>query len=80
MILNRRRFLSQSLMTSAFAAGQSLLPAWAQSARIDASLLRIMAANDLSLTIDRAKGGVAGKTAAHITVNGQFPAPLLRWR
>jgi len=38
MILNRRRFLSQSLMASAFAAGQSLLPAWAQSARIDASL------------------------------------------
>ena len=67
-------------MASAFAAGQSLLPAWAQSARIDASLPGMMAANDLSLTINRAKGVVAGKTAAHITVNGQFPAPLLRWR
>jgi len=78
--LNRRHFLSKSLLFSAGAMFQSLLPAWAQSGSDNARLPGSLVGNDLSLTVEQVKAAIAGKTARHITLNGQFPAPLLRWR
>jgi len=79
-MLNRRHFLEKSLLLGAAAGFQSLLPAWAQSARFMADLPGMLATNDVSLTVEQARSAVAGKSAKHITLNGQFPAPLLRWR
>lgn len=78
--LNRRHFLEKSLLLAGASAFQCLLPAWAQSARSSLNLPGMLAGNDLSLQVDQVKSVVAGKKAKHITLNGQFPAPLLRWR
>jgi CopA family copper-resistance protein len=77
---NRRHFLSKGLLFGAGAAFQSLLPAWAQSGGDNSRLPGSLDSNDLSLTVAQVKAAIAGKTARHITLNGQFPAPLLRWR
>ncbi|MDG1850670.1 MAG: multicopper oxidase domain-containing protein, partial [Gammaproteobacteria bacterium] len=77
---NRRHFLSKGLLFGAGAAFQSLLPAWAQSGGDNSCLPGSLDSNDLSLTVAQVKAAIAGKTARHITLNGQFPAPLLRWR
>ena len=79
-LFNRRRFLEKSLFFGAGAAYQSLLPAWAQSGRVMAELPGMLSGDDLTLVVEAANSMVAGKNAQHITLNGQFPAPLLRWR
>jgi len=79
-IINRRHFLEKSLLFGAGATYQSLLPAWAQSGRVMAQLPGILSGDDLTLVVEAENSMVAGKNAPHITLNGQFPAPLLRWR
>jgi len=59
---------------------QSFLPAWAQSGRGEALLPGAITGSQVNLSVEHAKGAIAGKQAKHITLNGQFPAPLLRWR
>jgi len=76
----RRQFLEKSLLFGAGSAFQCMLPAWAQSARLLADLPGMMAGTDFTLDINRMDRAVAGKSARPITLNGQFPAPLLRWR
>jgi CopA family copper-resistance protein len=78
--LKRRRFLHHSLLLGTGLLAQGMLPAWAQSGRREAVLPGMLAGREFSLTVDRAKAPVAGRAASHITLNGQFPAPLLRWR
>jgi len=79
--MDRRRFLHSSLLLGSACGWQALLPAWAQSAG-----LAVMAGvpglqgNDFDLTVASSAGTVAGRRARPITLNGQFPAPLLRWR
>ena len=79
-LLNRRHFLKKSAFAFAGAGFQSVLPAWAQSARSTLSLPGMLAGNEFSLQVEQAKADVAGKRAPLITLNGQFPAPLLRWQ
>ncbi|MDG2175015.1 MAG: copper resistance system multicopper oxidase [Gammaproteobacteria bacterium] len=79
-IINRRHFLEKSLLFGAGATYQSLLPAWAQSGRVMTQLPGTLSGDDLTLVVEAANSLVAGKNAPHITLNGQFPAPLLRWR
>ena len=71
--MDRRRFLQG---TAALA-----LPAWAQSGiRTDLKGLRPLAGRRFDLTVDRARPDIDGRPARAILVNGQLPAPLLRWR
>src|SRR5215207_4224428 len=60
---------------------RSLLPAWAQSG-VPAMLADIpgLQGNNFDLTVAEARASVAGKRSKLIQLNGQFPAPLLRWR
>ncbi len=57
------------------------LPAWAHSGT-HASLegLRPVAGTTYDLAIDEARSRIDGQSAKSILVNGQLPAPLLRWR
>ncbi|MFT5320101.1 MAG: CopA family copper-resistance protein [Pseudohongiellaceae bacterium] len=78
--LNRRHFLKKSVFAFAGAGFQSVLPAWAQSARSTLSLPGLLTGDEFHLQVEHANSTIAGKRARHITLNGQFPAPLLRWR
>jgi CopA family copper-resistance protein len=79
--MDRRRFLHSSLLLGSACGWQALLPAWAQSAGL-AVLAGVpgLQGNDFDLTVATSAGTVAGRRARPITLNGQFPAPLLRWR
>ena len=78
--LNRRVFMRTGLTLGAGLGFQALLPAWAQSGRVTADLPGMLAGTEFDLTIEKARSAIAGKIAPHITLNGHFPAPLLRWR
>ncbi len=78
--MKRRHFLHHGLLLGTGLLAQGMLPAWAQSARREVVLPGMLAGREFALTVDRARSHVAGKAASHITLNGQFPAPLLRWR
>lgn len=79
--MKRREFLQSSLLLGGALGWQSLLPAWAQSGALNTLAgVPALEGNDFDLTVAEAHSQVAGKRARHITVNGQFPAPLLRWR
>ncbi len=75
----RRQFLQTAV---AGALGwRSLLPAWAQSGAA-ATLAGVpgLEGSNFDLTVAQAGATVAGKRSKQIQLNGQFPAPLLRWR
>jgi CopA family copper-resistance protein len=78
--LKRRHFLKKSALAFAGMGFQSVLPVWAQSARSTLPLPGMLTGNEFSLQVEQAKADVAGKNASLITLNGQFPAPLLRWQ
>jgi CopA family copper-resistance protein len=78
--LKRRQFLKNASIFSAGMGFQSLLPAWAQPGRQSPRLADALSGADFHLAIESVKAQVAGRTAGHITLNKQFPAPLLRWR
>jgi CopA family copper-resistance protein len=77
--MRRRAFLHQAATLSGALAWQTLLPPWARAGEG----LRPGAAtydNELDLHVAAMQRDVAGKRARPITINEQFPAPLLRWR
>lgn len=79
--MKRRDFLQSSLLLGGALGWQALLPAWAQSGALNTQAgLPALQGNAFDLTVAAARGLVAGERARHITLNGQFPAPLLRWR
>src|SRR5262245_50673738 len=79
--MNRRDFLQSSLLLGSALGWQALLPAWAQSGALTTLAgIPALQGSDFDLTVAAARGMVAGKRSRHITLNGQFPAPLLRWR
>jgi CopA family copper-resistance protein len=81
MQMKRREFLQSSLLLGGALGWQALLPAWAQSGALNTQAgIPALQGNDFDLTVAAARGTIAGKRARHITLNGQFPAPLLRWR
>lgn len=79
--MKRRDFLQSSLLLGGAFGWQALLPAWAQSGALNTQAgIPALQGNDFDLTVATARSVVAGKRARHITLNGRFPAPLLRWR
>jgi CopA family copper-resistance protein len=81
--MKRRNFLQlqTSLLLGGSLGWQTLLPAWAQSSG-PATLAGVpgLQGNEFDLTVSAERSIIAGKAARHIRLNGQFPAPLLRWR
>lgn len=79
-MLSRRHFLwTATALGGGLAAGR--IPAWAQSggaANLDG--LRPLSGSVFDLVVDRSQVVIDGRTGPAITVNGQVPAPLLRWR
>ena len=74
MHLSRRHFMTA-------AAAGALLPPWARSAHAnDMSGLRALSGTEFDLTVARMAINVDGRRGKAIAVNGQVPAPLLRWR
>ena len=75
---SRRRFV-QGLAAGGAIAGLGLLPGagFAQPARVPPPVL---AGNRFQLAIGQSPVNLTGQTRLATTVNGTFPAPLLRWR
>jgi len=63
------------------AAASGLLPAWAQSnGAANLGGLRPLSGQAFDLTIGQSGVRIDGRQGPAITINGQLPAPLLRWR
>ncbi|MES2606855.1 MAG: copper resistance system multicopper oxidase, partial [Pseudomonadota bacterium] len=79
--MQRRKFLGNSALLGAGAGWQALLPAWAQSNGLGVLAgVPAMQGSEFTLRVANHRSSIAGKTASHIRINDQFPAPLLRWR
>ncbi|MDJ0879084.1 MAG: copper resistance system multicopper oxidase [Halieaceae bacterium] len=79
--LSRRRFLRQGMFTAATLGLNLTLPPWARSgtaANLDG--MRPLSGNVFDLSVDKARCSIDGRGGKGILVNGQLPAPLLRWR
>ncbi|MES2625998.1 MAG: copper resistance system multicopper oxidase [Pseudomonadota bacterium] len=76
----RRQFLQAAIAGTL--GWRSLLPAWAQSGSVMTTLAGVpgLQGNNFDLTVAHARTSIAGKSGNAIQINGQFPAPLLRWR
>ena len=82
--MKRRKFLQSTAVASL--GWQGLLPAWAQSAVNNSAAISnnfagvsSLQGSEFDLTVAYSKALIAGKAARHITLNNEFPAPLLRW-
>ncbi|MCE2510563.1 MAG: copper resistance system multicopper oxidase [Alphaproteobacteria bacterium] len=75
----RRKFLSATASAGGLIACQALLPAWARSAS-DLSGLRALSGTAFDLKVASTPVSIDGQSGRAVTVNGQLPAPLLRWR
>ncbi len=82
--MQRRKFLKSTAVASL--GWQGLLPAWAQSAVNNSTAISnnfagvsSLQGSEFDLTVGYSKALIAGKAARHITLNNEFPAPLLRW-
>ena len=75
--LSRRRFV-QGLAFAGLAGGSGLLrmPALASPG----SMPGVLTGTDFDLAIGASEVNITGRARQAITVNGQLPAPLLRWR
>ena len=78
--MQRRHLLQASLGLGAGCAWQALLPPWARAALPLDGALPALTGTDVDVHVRAARGEIAGRRARHITLNDQFPAPLLRWR
>ncbi len=76
-MISRRYFLN----TAAALGAAPILPAWARSG--DANAItgpEVLSGTEFHLLAQRTRVGIDGKAGKAITINGQLPAPLLRWR
>jgi CopA family copper-resistance protein len=79
--ISRRRWLGVSAATTAAWLAQAALPAWARSgAHNDLQGLPALSGNQFDLTVSQTHHAIDGKQGHAVLVNGQLPAPLLRWR
>ncbi len=76
----RRNFLG----AGAALAASALIPGWARSALADPRVamrgIRPLSGNEYRLEIARTPVAIEGRRGEAVTINGQLPAPLLRWR
>jgi len=79
--MDRRRFLADSGLLGGALAYQSLLPAWAKSAPLtNLNGLQVLSGTEFNLNIRQTRHRLVGEVGRAVLVNGQLPAPLLRWR
>ena len=79
--LSRRRYLRDAGLLGSALAVQSALPAWARSGYdADLSGISVLSGQHFDLNVDAGKSVIDGRAASSILINGQLPAPLLRWR
>ncbi len=80
-MIPRRSFLEGGALLSGVTALGLGLPAWARSAQAnDMSGQTALSGTTFDLKIARTPFSVDGQRGSAFTVNGQVPAPLLRWR
>ncbi len=80
-MLNRRKFLESAAFFTSATASQMLLPAWARPGSAnDLSGLRTLSGTEFHLRAGRTPISIDGRPGRAVTINGQAPAPLLRWR
>ncbi len=80
-MLPRRTFLEGGAILGGLAALDLALPAWVRSARAnDMAGLTALSGTVFDLHVARTPFAVDGRHGSAMTVNGQVPAPLLRWR
>ena len=80
-MLTRRKFIETAAFFSGAAGAQLMLPAWARSGRAnDMTGLSTLSGTEFHLHAQRAKTVIDGRHGKAVTINGQVPAPLLRWR
>ncbi len=75
--------ISRRLLIGASAAASlsSALPAWAKSgAATDVRGIRALTGQEFDLAVACGRSAIDGRVGDSIVVNGQLPAPLLRWR
>lgn len=79
--MKRRAFLHNGLLAGSTVAWSALLPSWARSQGL-ATLAGVpgLQGNQFDLRVAAERAPIAGRRARHVRLNGQFPAPLLRWR
>ncbi len=75
----RRRFV-QGLATSGAALGIGLLPRFTFASSLAAGYRSVLSGTEFDLTIGTMPVDVTGRMRTAIVVNGQMPAPTLRWR
>ncbi|MEM8982633.1 MAG: copper resistance system multicopper oxidase [Pseudomonadota bacterium] len=73
MTINRRELAGLGLASA-------LLPAWAKSAKADLSGLPALSGSRFDLNVAAAPVTIDGRRSNAVLVNGELPAPLLRWR
>lgn len=79
--MTRRKLIRETVTSVGIAALGSLLPPWARSATPGVSKgIRPLFGNQFDLEIAERAVGIDGRQSKAITVNGQLPAPLLRWK
>ena len=75
----RRRLLRQAATMGGFALAQNFVAPWARSASVSVRPAALEG-NRFDLAVSRATATIDGRASNAILVNGQLPAPLLRWR
>lgn len=79
--MHRRHFLKAFGLSASTWACQATLPAWAAAGTAtDLSGLRALSGSTFELKVAHARRRIAGGMGNAVLVNGQLPAPLLRWR
>lgn len=77
----RRGFLAGAAALGGAGLGPGLLPAWARSGAANAMKgLSVLSGAEFDLSVAASSVEIEGRRGRAVTVNGQFPAPLLRWR
>ena len=78
--ITRRRLLTSMSAGMALAVGSGLLPAWARSGYGGRPGADVLMGPEFDLDIAYTPVVIEGRHSHAITVNGQLPGPLLRWR
>lgn len=79
--LNRRQFLRYGAYGVSAATLSLSLPPWALSgSATDLTGMKALSGNRFDLSVSQKTCTIDGKAGRGVLVNGQLPAPLLRWR